>query len=444
MSVPHLDRILLEASPGEIRAVALADGVPWDIAIERVTGAAGAGDIYMARAGAEGPSASRFFDIGEAEQALLRKPRKAWTNGAYGLIQVLRGEAGDKGPRITDRVWLEGVWLSLGQGSSGPAEDRIEAPRSFPKLRRAALRRQLARDLPRSVAIRLHADPGQGIEAARTLLDERDRLIAAMSALTASEHRPRRLARAAGDVTQILNRAKVAKIAPADPASAAWVASVLEYKSRLDAPDPAVASAIDAALDEALSPDAEILDGARIWVEPTHALIAVDVDVAQSNADAGAINDAAAHEIARQLRLGRHGGLVVVDFLRRTPVRESLRLMAELGEVDPWPWVPPDKPDALGLTSFARPRMGASVAEMTTSETATALAALRQACRLAKQGIMPATIAAPPAIIGRLQGQLSDALADAARRVGQALDLKRDQGLRSAQILDETGKRLEM
>ena len=442
MSVPHLDRILLEASPGEIRAVALADGVPWDIAIERVTGAAGAGDIYMARAGAEGPNGSRFFDIGEAEQALLRKPRNAWTNGAYGLIQVLRGEAGDKGPRITDRVWLDGVWLSLGQGSSGPAEDRIEAPRSFPKLRRAALRRQLARDLPRSIAIRLHADPGQGIEAARTLLDERDRLIAARSALTASEPRPRRLARAAGDVTQLLNRAKVANIASADPASAAWAASVLEYKSRLDAPDPAVAGAIDAALDEALSPDAEILDGARIWVEPTHALI--DVDVAQSNADAGAINDAAAREIARQLRLGRHGGLVVVDFLRRTPVRESLRQMAELGEVDPWPWVPPDKPDALGLTSFARPRMGASVAEMTTSETAMALAALRQACRLAKQGIMPATIAAPPAIIGLLQGPLSDALADAARRVGQALDLKRDQGLRSAQMLDATGKRLEL
>ena len=41
MSVPHLDRILLEASPGEIRAVALADGVPWDIAIERVTAACG-------------------------------------------------------------------------------------------------------------------------------------------------------------------------------------------------------------------------------------------------------------------------------------------------------------------------------------------------------------------------------------------------------------------
>ena len=442
MSVPHLDRILLEASPGEIRAVALADGVPWDIAIERVTGAAGAGDIYMARAGAEGPNGSRFFDIGEVEQALLRKPRNAWTNGAYGLIQVLRGEAGDKGPRITDRVWLDGVWLSLGQGSSGPAEDRIEAPRSFPKLRRAALRRQLARDLPRSIAIRLHADPGQGIEAARTLLDERDRLIAAMSALTASEHRPRRLARAAGDVTQLLNRAKVAKIASADPASAAWAASVLEYKCRLDAPDPAVAGAIDAALDEALSPDAEILDGARIWVEPTHALIAVDVDVALSNADAGAINDAAAHEIARQLRLGRHGGLVVVDFLRRTPVWESLRKMADLGEVDPWPWVPPDKPDALGLTSFARPRMGASVAEMTTSEIATALAVLRQACRLAKQGTMPATIVAPPAIIGLLQGQLSDALADAASRVGQTLDLKRGQGLRSAQIFDETGRRL--
>ena len=197
-------------------------------------------------------------------------------------------------------------------------------------------------------------------------------------------------------------------------------------------------------MDEALSPEAEILDGARIWVEPTHALIAVDVDVAQSTADVGVINDSAAYEIARRLRLGRHGGMVVVDFLRRAPVRESLRRMADLGEVDPWPWVPPEKPDALGLTSFARPRMGASLVELTSSEMAIALAALRRACRLAKNGTLPAAIAAPPAIIGLLQGPLSDALADAMSRVGQALDLKRDQGLRSVQILDAAGKRLEL
>ena len=113
----------------------------------------------------------------------------------------------------------------------------------------------------------------------------------------------------------------------------------------MDAPDAAVATAIDAAIDEALSPDAEIIDGARIWVEPTHALIAVDVDVAQSAADPAAINDAAADEIARRLRLGRHGGLIVVDFLRRAPVRACLRRMAELGAVDPWPWTPPEKPE---------------------------------------------------------------------------------------------------
>lgn len=443
MSVPHLDRILIEASPGEVRAVALCNGAPWDIAIERVSAAAGAGDIYMARAGVEGPNGSRFFDIGEAEQALLRKPRKEWTSGAYGLVQVLRGEAGDKGPRVTDRVWLDGAWLSLGQNASGPAEDRIEAPRSFPKARRAALRALLARDLPPSAAIRLHADPGEDGDGARYLIGERDRLIAEMSAHLASDHRPKRLARAAGDVTQLILRAKSARIAPADPASAAWSAIALDHQTRLDASDSAVANAIDEAIDEALSPEAGILDGARVWVEPTHALIAVDVDVAQSNADAGEVNDAAAEEIARRLRVGRHGGLVVVDFLRRTPVRASLRRMAEFGAADPWPWSPPEKPDALGLTSFARPRMGASLADLTSGDTATALATLRRAVRSVAGGVTPAAIAAPPSIIGVLQGGLADALAGTEHRIGRPLDLKRDQGLRSPQILDTAGKRLD-
>jgi hypothetical protein len=443
MSAPQLDRILLEASPGEVRAVALANGVPWDIAIERTSAAARAGDIYMARAGAEGPNGSRFFDIGEDEQALIRKPRNAWTNGAYGLVQVLRGEAGDKGPRVTDRVWLDGAWLSLGQGATGPAEDRIEAPRSFPKARRSALRAMLARDLPPGVAIRLHADPGEGPDGQRYLIGERDKLVAELSAMTAGDARTKRLARAAGDVAQLIGRAQAARIVPADPASAAWATNLLDHKSRLDAPDLEVAAAIDAAIAEALSPDAEILDGARVWVEPTHAIVAVDVDVAQSGADAAAINDAAADEIARRLRVARLGGLIVVDFLRRAPVRASLRRMAELGAADPWPWTPPEKPDTLGLTSFARPRMGASLSELAFGGNASALAALRLACRKAASGANPASLAAPPAIIGLLQGALSGALEEAAQRIGQPLDLKRDQALRSPQIFDAAGKRLD-
>lgn len=443
MITPILDRILLEVSPGEIRAVALAEGAPWDIAIERSSAAASAGDIYMARAGAEGPNGSRFFEIGESEQALLRKPRKAWTSGAYGLVQVLRGEAGDKGPRVTDRVWLDGAWLSLGGDASGPAEDRIEAPRSFPKARRTELRWRLARDLPDGAAVRLHGDPGEGADGARYLLGERDRLVAEFAALAEADHRPQRLSRAAGDVRQLIDRAKGARIAPADPASAAWAVSIVEHMTRLDAPDVAVASAIDEAFDEALSLESEILDGALIWIEPTHALVSVDVDVARSTADIGAINDAAADEIARRLRLGRLGGLVVVDFLRRAPVRDSLQRMAEFGAVDPWPWTPPEKPDALGLTSFARPRMGASVADQMRTPEAQALAALRNVCRIAARGVTPSVIAAPPGIVGLLQGPLAEAFDAAGARFGRPLDLKRDQALRSPQILDTAGRRLD-
>lgn len=57
-------------------------------------------------------------------------------------------------------------------------------------------------------------------------------------------------------------------------------------------------------------------DGARMWVEPTAALVAVDVDTGGdlSPAAAGRANRAAVRELARQLRLRGLGGQVVIDF----------------------------------------------------------------------------------------------------------------------------------
>lgn len=70
------------------------------------------------------------------------------------------------------------------------------------------------------------------------------------------------------------------------------------------------------ALDELKSPSAALSGGASIWVEPTRALVAVDVNTGGDTSPAAGLkaNLAAAKDLPRQLRLRGLGGQIVVDF----------------------------------------------------------------------------------------------------------------------------------
>lgn len=105
------------------------------------------------------------------------------------------------------------------------------------------------------------------------------------------------------------------------------------------------------ALDALASPLVELPSGGWIAVEPTRALVAVDVNTAGAfGADAGlAANLETARELARQLRLRGLGGMIVVDFaplpkrdrrrvedalkgsFRRDPIETSLAGWTPLG-----------------------------------------------------------------------------------------------------------------
>lgn len=65
-----------------------------------------------------------------------------------------------------------------------------------------------------------------------------------------------------------------------------------------------------------LSPRAELGLGAHMWVEPTRALVAVDVNTGADTSPAAGLKAgiAAARDLPRQLRLRGLGGQVVVDF----------------------------------------------------------------------------------------------------------------------------------
>lgn len=87
------------------------------------------------------------------------------------------------------------------------------------------------------------------------------------------------------------------------------------------AADPAMRAKLDAAVEDALARIAPIAGGGVLSIEPTAALVAIDVDAGarQGSGDperfALDLNVAAAHEAARQLRLRNLGGLIAIDFV---------------------------------------------------------------------------------------------------------------------------------
>lgn len=103
--------------------------------------------------------------------------------------------------------------------------------------------------------------------------------------------------------------------------------------------------AIEAAIEAALAPVCPIPGGGRLTIEPTAALVAVDVDAAgrvgasDPERFAFELNLAAAHEAARQIRLRSLGGIVAIDFVTmraKAQQRELEQAVRAAFAGDPW------------------------------------------------------------------------------------------------------------
>ena len=116
-------------------------------------------------------------------------------------------------------------------------------------------------------------------------------------------------------------------------------------------------------LDQAEAPKVELPSGGNILIEKTAAFAAIDVNSGGQRAiDA---NIEAAKVIARQLRLRRIGGTIVVDFINLESASERQQLMDALDEAfagDPAA-VRIYPPTPLGLVQISRQRLGHSLDE---------------------------------------------------------------------------------
>ncbi len=104
-------------------------------------------------------------------------------------------------------------------------------------------------------------------------------------------------------------------------------------------------AALDALIDEATSKTVPLAGGGKLIIEPTAALVAIDVDSAGRRAKSDAerfaleLNQEAAREALRQLRLRNLGGQAAIDFVamrHENSRRALLNLLDELKPHDPW------------------------------------------------------------------------------------------------------------
>ncbi|MEO1226416.1 MAG: ribonuclease E/G [Pseudomonadota bacterium] len=110
------------------------------------------------------------------------------------------------------------------------------------------------------------------------------------------------------------------------------------------------------------TPEVALPRGGRLTIEPTRALIAIDVDAGAAGAEAA--NTAAVDAVARQLRLRNIGGIVVIDLVsQRSDWRPVIdRFRRALAE-DPARTTIAGGVSPLGLLQLSRERRGLSLAE---------------------------------------------------------------------------------
>ena len=340
------------------------------------------------------------------------------------LVQGSREPQGGKGARVTGDIALAGLHL-------------VHQPRRAEAGVSARLGRSAEAEAQRARAKHLFSDGGFMLRTAGrsaddvVLLAEAERLRALwrdIQARAAAAKPPARLHGADDPGLRLMRQhlsPDLARIVVDDAPSLARARAMLDaiapqLADRLELlPDAFERAGAREQVEAALLPVVPLSGGGSLRIEPTAALTAIDVDGAGRQALDADLE--AAREIARQLRLRRIGGTVVVDFIDLPAPRDRARLRAELRTAlaeDPAA-VRVSSMSALGLVQISRQRTGPSLAELLDRSCPTCagtgrLPALRRQAEALMRELATMTTGRPRVVLaGDLSAYLEKGMVDA-------------------------------
>lgn len=386
-----IDTVLIDASPGEVRAAALADGQVWRVGFHRETAPSRIGAVYLGKVRRVEPAlGAAFVDLGLEADGFLR------------ARDIARAGGGSSKPARIERLVQQGavipVRVSLdGRGDKGPLLTTVP-PKEF-----AAIEERVAD------------------AAAPACLD------------TGPEPIPRLLASVAdGGLTQILASDHGSAAAARRWASEHFPALAERVEVWSGSEPLFEAHGVEAEIEAALAQRVELPGGGELVFEPGETLTAIDVNSAGFAGKAGRtardVNLAAAPELARQISLRNIAGAIVVDLLRMEAASDRDAVLSAMRDELAGAPVGCDVLgiSRMGLLELTRRRRGPSLADLMLEPSrpmrlradAAAYTVLRRVMREVRPG-GGATLAVAPEVVAELQGPLADALAVAAKIAGE-------------------------
>ncbi|HSJ07708.1 MAG TPA: Rne/Rng family ribonuclease [Longimicrobiales bacterium] len=367
--------ILITAMPQETRVAILEDDVLVELMVDRPDTERLVGDIYVGQVQAVLPGIqAAFVDIGTEKAAFLhvsdvvpeededddeeeRDRNGDRSAGKYPpiqdmiakgqrvLVQASKEPIGTKGPRVTTHISLPGRFLVLMPGSSHigvsrKIEDRDERGRL----------RAMARELvPEGVGVIIRT---VGEELTREVFERELRTLhdtwKKIQKRSKSARPPALIHREAKLTSGIIRDVFTTKV---DALTIEGKEVYNEVKQYLDGVDPALMDrvhlyvdpvplfdkyGVEDAIREAFQRRVDLPSGGYIIIEPTEALVSIDVNTGRYTGKKDPektilkTNVDAAREIARQLRLRDIGGIVVCDFIDMETRANQERVLQEL------------------------------------------------------------------------------------------------------------------
>jgi len=362
------------------------------------------GNIYKGRVEDVLPGlGSAFVDVGERQSLflsqgelndalLLERGLKPWHGtapiqkvlkaGQTLTLQVRREGIGSKNPQGTTKISLPGrFWILL------PNEDRLAASRRLSGVRSQRRLRRIAREIRKDGHGLIARTAAEG--ASQEDLENDYQLLsktwASIERAARSASAPRLLHKTMGLVQAILRDRLLPDVQEVVVDSEFLHEKILafleymgmeSYRDRIrvhSGPKPLFAQhSVEQRIKQSLARRVELPGGGFIVIDETEALVAIDVNtgsnVQHRNQEAAILNTnlEAASVIARQLRLRKVAGIIVIDFVDMASTGDQQKLIDCIKAELQRDRVPADFVDitGLGLVEITRKRRGESLAEM--------------------------------------------------------------------------------